>query len=352
MNIEQGQFRTVVIEDNKAALRPLDSISIDTEKPLVVVKPNLVGICRSDLKELMSQVELNKYFGHEIVARVVFSNIKSIQVGDTVSYNPNIEVTKNSGFSDVVYLQGREQQLIEALPVVPGHIPLEKAVFCEPLSCAVHSVNIAKARLGVDSFGGIDIAVIGAGMSGTLIAIVAKSFGANVTIYNKSKPKLNFLESKGFGDDFNLKLISEHNNSLYDLVVPTTTFIVPSVLGFAQSITRHDGYLMLFGGTVPNELLLDTGADIDTIRRQELVHKEPGTSKDFTYIGTHGALTKDYRHAMELLSDSDTYCPVERLIVDYSDLEALPNILNALVCGDYYGKRVVKLQPAKPNARC
>src|SRR5262249_20877488 len=77
------------------------------------------------------------------------------------------------------------------LHVVPDSVPTESAVFVEPLAAACEILDQAKIPEGAD------VAVLGDGKLGLLIAQVLQASRKNVHLYGRHKQKLRIAERAG-----------------------------------------------------------------------------------------------------------------------------------------------------------
>lgn len=161
---------------------------IDEQK--VLVKVSLCGICGSDLAIWSGKQPKYPYTpGHEFsgIIEAAGARVQGSTVGQRVVINPNLgcgrcryceqgkpnlcdslksrPVKSNGGFSEFVALN---YTMVHPLPAT---INEEQATFIEPLSCALHAVNVADIRKGQT------VAVFGGGILGLLTGIVLASKG-------------------------------------------------------------------------------------------------------------------------------------------------------------------------------
>ncbi|MBU9739014.1 zinc-dependent alcohol dehydrogenase [Diplocloster agilis] len=159
----------------------------------VVVKIKRIGICGSDIHVYHGKHPFTKYpvtQGHEVSGEIVEtgSNVRNLKVGQKVTVQPQVfcgkcypcthgkynlcEDLKVMGFQTT----GMASELfaVDASKVtpLPEELSYDEGAMIEPLAVAVHAVN----RAG-DISGG-NIAVIGAGPIGNLVAQAAKAKGA------------------------------------------------------------------------------------------------------------------------------------------------------------------------------
>jgi L-iditol 2-dehydrogenase len=159
---------------------------IDEEK--VLVKVALCGICGSDLAVWQGTEQKYPYSpGHEFSGTVVEvgSRVRGIDTGQRVVIDPNLgcgrcpyctrglpnlcdylksrPTKSNGGFSEYVALDCR---MVHSLP---STLTEEQAAFVEPLSCALHAVEIGETDN--DEV----VAVFGGGILGVLVGIALAS---------------------------------------------------------------------------------------------------------------------------------------------------------------------------------
>lgn len=193
----------------------------NVEKPQVVnpddvlIRVLVCSICGTDVN-MAGRLEssygnhINKIFGHELVGEVseVGSAVKDLKVGDRVVVNPNsycctCENCRNGyrnhcsnmelmGLSHpgafAEYVKARELQVFK----ISGTVPVEKAAFAEPLSCAMNGFS----RLDITP--GDTCVVIGCGPIGLLFAQLARLNGARVCCIEINKNRQAVARKLGF----------------------------------------------------------------------------------------------------------------------------------------------------------
>jgi cyclitol reductase len=316
---------------------------VDTHS--IVVKPLMVGICRSDLKEVMGNRPARSDFGHEIVGTIEWasSSLPFLQ-GDLVCFNPNVGVSRTSGFGEKVIAEGDAFTIAQAFPKITLTLPPEKLVFCEPLACAQHCIANTLRYLERTDLQGLRVAVVGAGNTGTMIGLIAKYLGATLTVFNRRNERLHFLEERRVFLGEELEVLNNTVVDAFDVLIPTTTFLYSPVLAFVTRAVQSEGLIVLFGGTQEGDVLPRTGLDINLIRRQQRLARATFDGKVFSIGGTYGATFEDFAKVMEYLQASPARFPVEHLIVKEISLDALPMELQRLASPEtnYYGKIVVR----------
>jgi (R,R)-butanediol dehydrogenase/meso-butanediol dehydrogenase/diacetyl reductase len=161
------------------------------------------GICGTDLHILHgamdARVTMPAVLGHEMAGRVgsVGDGVEGWSPGDPVTVMPLVScgtcAACRSGASHICYrlvflgidapgsMQSRWNVPADVLVRLPGDLPLETAALAEPTAVAVHDVR----RSGLVA--GEWAVVVGAGPIGLLIAIVARSVGAKIAVFETSE---------------------------------------------------------------------------------------------------------------------------------------------------------------------
>ena len=227
----------------------------DFDKDEVLLKVKAAGVCGTDLKIFKGQTLATYPLipGHEVVGKVVESN--ELEKGMLVTIDPNkpcgrcdncrrgkinlcenlsaVGVTRNGGFSEFLSV---DDSLIYSL--APG-TSIKTAVFAEPLSCIVNGFNVS-------NFGYVsDVAIIGGGPIGAIIATLAEKFSIGKTVIAElNSERRKFLES-----ELGLKAVDflDPKKHLFDVVFDCTGN--PKGFEVATSLTRMGGNTVIFGVT-------------------------------------------------------------------------------------------------------
>lgn len=161
-----------------------------------IVRPTLVGICKTDLELVKGYMGFRGVLGHEFVGVVESCSDRS-WVGRRVVGEINCPLP---GFEDVdarhaeqrtvLGILGRDGVMAErfSLPIanllaVPDHLEDEKAVFTEPLAAA-YEIEEQMGRLPDRAL------VLGDGKLGVLCALALADRGVKVTLVGKHQAKL------------------------------------------------------------------------------------------------------------------------------------------------------------------
>ena len=186
----------------------LDDVSIPVRKKgESLIKVKLTGICNTDVEIAKGYMNFKGILGHEFTGVVEESDNKELS-GKRVVGEINIACGKcsfcNIGLSrhcfnrqtlGIFNKDGVFAEYItlpdKNLHILPDNVSDFEGVFVEPLAAALEileQVHIEPAK---------EVAVIGDGKLGSLIAQVLKINGNFVTVYGKVKKKLDLIKSLG-----------------------------------------------------------------------------------------------------------------------------------------------------------
>ncbi|MET9491150.1 alcohol dehydrogenase catalytic domain-containing protein [Nocardia sp. NPDC006630] len=326
------------------------TVSEPADTSMVVLEPVMVGVCRSDLREITGTRFGRKDFGHEIIGEVVETTADLADLrGMRVLFDPHPTLSaRTSGYAQVVQLCGSPDQLRAALVPVPDAMATAVAVFTEPLACAIHAVRHLNEV--TDAIGGdleSPIAVVGAGMAGTLIAATLTARGYRCQLFNPSAPRIEFLRQRRA---LPARVLAVQDDQVsWRRVVLATAVASEPVLTTCTSMLSDAGLLVLFAGTHPGMHL--RGIDLDTVRREQQVRTFTAESKDITVAGTYGATRADFTEALSLLMaapDDDDWSParcVQRLTREIVPFLRAAAHLNVSAAGGGLGKTLIDVRP-------
>ncbi|MFD3510992.1 hypothetical protein [Nocardia sp. NPDC058666] len=317
----------------------------------VVLAPRVVGVCRSDLREISGVRFGRRDFGHEIVGSVFDCSPAVADLrGRTVVFDPHPTLAhRTSGFGELVELRGEPHQLRAALVPVPDGLTDRVAVFAEPLACAVHCatrMHTVTAELGLKP--DTVVAVFGAGMAGILISAVLTATGHRCVLLNPSDARIGFLRRRRALPS---RVFDTHRHRPpFQRIVVATAAATPHVLATCVDMLAEDGLLLLFAGTQPGDRL-DT-VDIDYLRRTEAT-QSCGSRDRYHLAGTHGAGRADFHTALNLLQQApeagwSPWICVKRLTTQVLGLAAAPAYLTASATHGGIGKTIVQIRPPIP----
>jgi cyclitol reductase len=308
----------------------------------VLVEPSLVGVCRSDLKEIGGRRPGPSQFGHELVGTVVFSSTRRLPVGSRVCLDPNVPLRRGTGFARRMWAGGDAAALERALPPVPPGVAERRLVFAEPLACAAHCLTMTRRHLGTSDLKGVRICVLGAGIAGVLIARLAEADGARVVLANRDRDRLEFLAGRDALPSAGGVVLAEASAGAYDVAVVATSFVLPALLERALASVRRDGLVMLYGGTAAGDRLPGLACDLDRVRRAELVRPVAWRGRPALVGGSYGTTRGDFDHALRALAAGPDGLGVERLVTAEVPLSELPETLLRLAGGRVLGKVLMR----------
>ena len=157
------------------------------------------GICNTDLELQRGYYGFSGTPGHEFVGEVIDADNASL-LGRRVVGEINLD------FSEFFTLPERN------LHALPEQIATEDAVFTEPLAAACEILDqVAIPRGG-------DVAVLGDGKLGLLVALALAAHGAAVRLFGRHPEKLRIAASAGVA----VEVASELPRATYDWVVEAT----------------------------------------------------------------------------------------------------------------------------------
>jgi len=258
----------------------LDDIRIqDVPKPKIGVDEILVemkacGVCGSDLMEWYLRSRAPLVLGHEPAGVIVEAgkNVKNFSVGDRVFAHHHVaDLTcyyckhgdytlcpqfaqthlEPGGFAQYFKVPAPNLQ-IDTLKL-PDNVSYEEATLIEPVGCCIRAQN----KVGVQK--GDSVAVIGAGPSGIIHAMLAKAAGAKeVLITDLVDYRLRMAERLGADlalnhqDENVVERVKEATeNRGADIVVVTA----PNARAVEDSVqmVRRGGRILLFAPTQPDQ---------------------------------------------------------------------------------------------------
>ncbi len=186
----------------------------------VLLRVHRIGVCGSDMHVYHGMHVFTKYpvvQGHEYsgVIEAIGEGVERLSPGMKVTARPQIACGQcrpcrrgDYNICDSLKVQGfqapgcaQDLFVTKAALVVPlpEEFTFEQGAFVEPLAVAVHAVG----RAG--NVSGVNVAVLGAGPIGNLVAQVAQSAGANVLITDLSDYRLEIARACGLANTSNAK---------------------------------------------------------------------------------------------------------------------------------------------------
>ncbi len=255
-------YRRVVIEKREG---------LELSENEVLIKVKFAGVCGTDIALFSGgyKVPLPIVLGHEFSGEIieVGSRVEKELMGKQVVGEINntclayrkedlCEFCRRGLLSHcskrtvvgIISYDGAFSELVRipagSAHILPSEIPMEEAVFVEPLAAAIQTFELSPINKG-DT-----VAVLGAGRLGTLVCFVADMLGARVVAVSRSKWKLERAEKFGASEVINpsvegmVKRIKDVTDGIgADIVVETSGS--PKGLNLALELVRPRGTVAL-----------------------------------------------------------------------------------------------------------
>lgn len=222
----------------------------------------LAGICNTDLELQRGYYGFTGTPGHEFVAEVVEADTPAL-VGRRVVGEINLACTQcdwcrkglgrhcpNRSVLGIVNQPGAFEEFFTLpernLHVLPDGLPLERAVFTEPLAAACEILDQAAIPQGET------VAVLGDGKLGLLISLMLNANGYKVHQFGRHAEKLRISAAAGVSTELTRSVMPI---AVYDWTVDATGN--PEGLRTAAAMTRPRGTVIL-KSTVHGEVAVDT----------------------------------------------------------------------------------------------
>jgi len=286
----------------KEDMRPLELEFPPLEDQALIIKPQAVGICGSDLRQYFqgpsSRYKLPVVLGHELSGEIVEigSEVGVYTVGDLVTIAPVIPCMRchacshgrdnlcelslitgtsfDGGFAEAMYIP---PQMVQAGGVVkvPKGVSYRAAALTELVSCCLHGLRQFKIDIGDK------VLIIGDGPIGLVFLQLVMLMGAGYVVTTGRRARRRDLAAELGADealDANSVNLTEHYSGYFDSVIVATSNIAAAEE--AQALVRPGGDLLLFSGYTPGTMMT---LDINALHYKEL-HLHGGvdsTIKDF-----------------------------------------------------------------------
>lgn len=230
-----------------------------------LIRMLIAGICNTDLELQRGYYDFSGTPGHEFVGEVVEADDSSL-IGRRVAGEINLAcgdcefcaiglgrhcpnrtvlgIVKHPGaFAEYLVLPESN------LHIIPGEIPTNQGVFIEPLAAACEILDQVNIRASEE------VAVLGDGKLGLLIAQVLQAHGARVTLYGRHEEKLKIAGRAGVITSS----ANERPRARFQFVVDSTGSA--NGLQEAISMVRPRGTVTM-KSTIYGEASIDTAAVI------------------------------------------------------------------------------------------
>lgn len=195
------------------------------------------------------------------------------------------------GGLDIRGMGGLSQYLavsISKIFKIEGDLSYQEAALTEPLSCVVHSIEIADIQFGET------VIVIGAGIMGAFHAVLARNKGARVIISEPNQSRIDLMKTLGFEEFIKPDFEDAIDQSL-ELTDGKGADVVLSTVGISKLAEEAVQMSSLYGRVVLySSYHPDTPISISPNR----IHK-----RMTKLMGSANSNTRDFITAMKLLNE-------------------------------------------------
>ncbi|MFD5465941.1 alcohol dehydrogenase catalytic domain-containing protein [Kitasatospora sp. NPDC127059] len=352
-----AEYVTTTLRDGVVSLGarpfPYDALRADT----VLIKPSHLGICRADAKEILGSRDVPEdrgpLFGHELVGTVAFAGARTgFREGELVTLNPNITPTRTTGFAEYVFVHGTEAQLDQAVVRVPEADIRADVWMPEPFACIVHALRKVLQLTDLADLRGRRVAVLGAGCAGLTFALYARHLGAaSLAVFNRGEARRAFARQQGLLAEDEIHPLTdaraERHRGRFDLVIVAPTIATTELLDTAADLAADGAVLLVYGGTRKGDTFPPGRADVDAIRRRELIEPVEHHGKWLRIAGAYGCRREDYEEGFRLRARHPHAFPLEKLTSHRIGLAAFPRQITDIAAEvtDFPGKVIIDLAP-------
>lgn len=312
--MEDNRFQFAVLtEKGKAVIKEDELPELGADE--VLIKQEACNICTTDYQQWQGKREHQGYpmaGGHECSGLIVKKGglvSDNIEIGDHISviydycgkcesckkgkitncenieqFGKNYSTEYYGIFGFANYFIRKEKSVVK----ISETLTATEGGFVEPLSSVIRGVKKLKINSGIDN-----VVIIGAGTMGLLNALVAKHFGANVTISERNPKKVEKARRMGF-KVYDVNEVDPVEEIYKDIKNGPDIVIIAVGTNSANEqalklIREDEGKILFFAAGYPVPEL-----DIDS----NLIHY-----REFELIGTYGSSLQDFKEAANLLSN-------------------------------------------------
>ncbi len=318
----EGNKKISVAEGSKAAPKSNE----------VRVKIAYTGICGTDLHifhgVMDARVGNPHIMGHECsgVIDEIGSDVEDLSVGDKVVVRPldpcgECYACKN-GLSHICYnlnfmgvdtngsMQSYWTVPSTTIHKIPEDMDLKNAALVEPVAVATHDVNRSGLKAGEKAV------IIGGGPIGILVALVAKSFGADVVISEINDFRL------GFAKDLGIDTVNPMEKDLVSFVNKWTDGVGADVC-FEVSGSKPGALVMTEVVKTRGKVVL-----VGIYGQPAEVNLKQMFLREVELIGSRVYEAVDYDMAIDLVAKGDY--PFEKVITKVAPLDELQEVFNMM----------------------
>ncbi|TMC86090.1 MAG: zinc-dependent alcohol dehydrogenase family protein [Chloroflexi bacterium] len=251
-------MKAVVVEEpNEVVVKDVPEPSPKAGE--AVVKVEACGICGTDIHVIRGEFAPTRYPiipGHEFCGEVVEigAGVSNVNVGDFVAVDPSLydgtcrqcraghfNLCENWNAIGVGRSDGACAEFV-AVPAanafrLPADLPRSWGTLVEPLSCAVHGLDMVDAKVAGDYL------IYGAGTMGLLLAQLAKDSGASRLDMVETNPKRHDLARRLAADRIAASADELDMPQGWDVVIDATG-VVPAIEDGLKRVARGGTFLM------------------------------------------------------------------------------------------------------------
>jgi len=312
-------------------------------KDEVQVKIAFCGVCGTDLHifhGVMDQrVSMPHIMGHECSGEIaqIGANVKDLKIGDKVVVRPlgpcgecaackvgNSHICYNLNFLGVDTAGAMQSHWIvpaETIHKIPDDLSLEYAALIEPLAVACH--DVARGRVAE----GEKVVVIGGGPIGVLVALVARSAGAEVVISEVNQFRVDFAEKLG------LKAVNPMENPIEEYVLEWTGGAGADVV-FEASASKPGAAVMTRLPRARGRIVV-----VGIFGQAPEIDLKAFFLRELEMVGARVYEREDYDKAIRLAASGDL--PLKEIITKIEPMSELQRVMTELSSRDSNAMKVL-----------
>ncbi|BAX78944.1 zinc-dependent alcohol dehydrogenase [Labilibaculum antarcticum] len=297
----------------------------------VRIKVAYCGVCGTDVHiyhgMMDKRVQIPQIIGHEMsgIIDAVGDGVTDFKVGDKITVRPldnRGEVDSDKGYSHIakklkfigIDSPGAMQQYWN-VPAFTLHklkesTDLKLAALIEPLSVACHDVRRGGLKAGETAV------VSGGGPIGLLVALVARSKGANVIISEVNDIRVKMAEGMGFD------VVNPMKNNLVEYVDKKTNGALADVVFEVAGVQASLDITTEVVGIRGRIVLVAIYGEAKPVNLFKFFWKE------LTLIGARVYEKEDYEESIQLITENKY--PFERIITDTKPLDQIQQLFESI----------------------
>jgi L-iditol 2-dehydrogenase len=296
----------------------LSLLDCDEPSPLageIVVRLTMCGICGTDTLKVYGAYPKPQKLGHEVVGLVhaVGEGVTKFRKGDRVALahhvpdhgshyarrgsetmDPQFKRTniEPGGFSELIRVPALH--VANTVVAIPDHVPDERAVFMEPMACALRALDRMSLMEGDSAL------VIGVGAIGMLFMPLLRDRAVTAIAADIRGERIEIAKVWGAADGGTdkIEVICKRHSDGRGVDAVILTAVTDATLALALACVRDGGTLMLFGGKPGATLKL---------------HYWDAFLREINFITSYSATPDGLKRAMAILSQL-SYAGLESLI--------------------------------------